>query len=188
VRTRRCSYHTRHRVAMPVGTKLSHVPFCRGSGAARGLRLPVAPRDLHIQECDQAFGEGGFPTCYRSRGTTSCGCLYSTIAETDARTSTSAVVNGCYGGCVEDRLGSGDPVAWNEKFGSPRFSKRKAGIEIQLRCRTVGRGLVENPFATIASCISIASACASFAIYFDLIPHTLHIGSIVNSSAEYELS
>jgi len=42
--------------------------------------------------------------------------------------------------------------------------------------------------ATIASCISIASACASFAIYFDLIPHTLHIGSIVNSSAEYELS
>jgi hypothetical protein len=45
-----------------------------------------------------------------------------------------------------------------------------------------------NPFATIAQRISIASACAPFKIYFDLIPHTLHIGSIVNSSAEYELS
>jgi hypothetical protein len=46
----------------------------------------------------------------------------------------------------------------------------------------------ENSFAAIASCLSIASACAPFTIYFDLILHTLHIRSIVNSSAEYELS
>lgn len=43
-------------------------------------------------------------------------------------------------------------------------------------------------FATIAPHICIASACAAFAIYFDLTPHAPHRGSIVNSSAGYELS
>ena len=41
--------------------------------------------------------------------------------------------------------------------------------------------------ATIA-CISNASAYAALAFYFGLILHALRIGSIVNSSAEYELS
>jgi hypothetical protein len=42
-----------------------------------------------------------------------------------------------------------------------------------------------NCLRRIASCSSIASACAPFTIYFDLIPHTLHIGSIVVASTEY---
>src|SRR5580704_683729 len=64
------------------------------------------------------------------------------------------------------------------------YRKRKSTT---VRCRKYYK-FSTRPSATIASCISIASACAPFAIYFDLIPHALHIGSIVNSSAESELS
>jgi hypothetical protein len=45
-----------------------------------------------------------------------------------------------------------------------------------------------SPARRRTSRISIASACAALAFYFDLMLHTLRIGSIVNSSAEYELS
>jgi hypothetical protein len=58
-----------------------------------------------------------------------------------------------------------------------------------LLLESLNDGAISNfGVATIASCISNASACAAFTIYFDLISHTVHIGSIVNPSAEYELS